>query len=91
MTNRPMYNVASAVSCRSLAIVRSLPLPGCEIPLKQTSTQLLLQANLLVFSYLMQLELFFKIGYVCTGQGGGMEQDRTKFAVLILCDDSHVT
>ena len=31
MTNPPMYNVASAVFCRSLAIVRSLPLPGCVI------------------------------------------------------------
>ena len=29
MTDPPMYNVASAVLCRSLAIVRSLPLPGC--------------------------------------------------------------
>ena len=30
MTEPPMYNVASAVFCRSLAIVRSLPLPGCD-------------------------------------------------------------
>ena len=30
MTDPPMYNVASAVLCRSLAIVRSLPLPGCN-------------------------------------------------------------
>ena len=29
MTDPPMYNVASAVFWRSLAIVRSLPLPGC--------------------------------------------------------------
>ena len=29
MTNPPMYNVASAVLYRTLAIVRSLPLPGC--------------------------------------------------------------
>ena len=29
MTDPPMYNVASAVLWRSLAIVRSLPLPGC--------------------------------------------------------------
>ena len=29
MTDPPMYNVASAIICRSLAIVRSLPLPGC--------------------------------------------------------------
>ena len=29
MTDPPMYSVASAVFCRSLAIVRSLPLPGC--------------------------------------------------------------
>ena len=29
MTDPPMYNVASAVLCRSLAIVRSPPLPGC--------------------------------------------------------------
>ena len=28
MTDPPMYNVTSAVTCRSLAIVRSLPLPG---------------------------------------------------------------
>ena len=27
VTNRPMYNIASAVTCRSLAIVWSLPLP----------------------------------------------------------------
>ena len=30
MTDTPMYNVASAVFCRSLAIVRSLQLPGCD-------------------------------------------------------------
>ena len=29
VTDPPMYNVASAVFWRSLAIVRSLPLPGC--------------------------------------------------------------
>ena len=26
-----MYNAASAVFCRSLAVVRSLPLPGCGL------------------------------------------------------------
>ena len=26
-----MYNITSAVTCRSLAIVRSLPLPGCVV------------------------------------------------------------
>ena len=31
MTDPPMYNVANAVFYRSLAIVRSLPLPGCGI------------------------------------------------------------
>ena len=31
MTDPPMYNVASAVLCCSLAIVRSLPLPGCVL------------------------------------------------------------
>ena len=30
MTDPPMYNVASAILYRSLAIVRSLPLPGCD-------------------------------------------------------------
>ena len=30
MTDPPMYNDASAVLCHSLAIVRSLPHPGCE-------------------------------------------------------------
>ena len=36
----------------------------------------------------MQLELFFKVGYVCTNpQRGGEEQDCTQFAVLILCQD----
>ena len=34
MTDPVMYNVASAILCRSLAIVRSLPLPGCDIRLK---------------------------------------------------------
>ena len=39
-------------------------------------------------SYLMQLELFFKIGYVCTIPKG-VEWNRTaQFAVLILCHDS---
>ena len=33
MTDPPMYNVASAVLCHSLAIVRSLPLPGCDLDL----------------------------------------------------------
>ena len=28
VTDPPMYNIASAVTCRSLAIVRSFPLPG---------------------------------------------------------------
>ena len=37
----------------------------------------------------MQLELFFKVRYVCTiPKGGGEEQDCTNFAVLILCHDS---
>ena len=37
----------------------------------------------------MQLELFFKVGYVCkNSQRGGAEQDRTQFAVLIQCHDS---
>ena len=31
MTDAPMYNVASAVFCRSLAIVRSLSLPECVL------------------------------------------------------------
>ena len=31
MTDPPMYNVASAVICHTLAIVWSLPLPGCDI------------------------------------------------------------
>ena len=29
VANRPMCNIASTVICRSLAIVLSLPLPGC--------------------------------------------------------------
>ena len=33
VTDPPMYNVASAVLWRSLAIVRSLPLPGCGVGL----------------------------------------------------------
>ena len=37
----------------------------------------------------MQLELFFKIRYVCKNpKGFGIEQDLTKFAVKILCGDS---
>ena len=37
----------------------------------------------------MQLELFFKVGYVCTiPKWGGKEQDCTQFAVLIQCHDS---
>ena len=37
----------------------------------------------------MQLELFFKVGNVCTTpKGGGQEQDCSQFAVLILCRDS---
>ena len=37
----------------------------------------------------MQLELFFKVGYVCTiPKGDGEVQDCTQFAVLILCHDS---
>ena len=31
VTNSPMYNIASAVTCRTLAIVLSLPLPECDI------------------------------------------------------------
>ena len=30
MTDPPMYNIASDVTCHSLAIVRSLSLPGCD-------------------------------------------------------------
>ena len=33
---------------------------------------------------MMQLELFFKVGYVCTI----LKQDCTQFAVLIQCHDS---
>ena len=37
----------------------------------------------------MQLELFFKVGYVCTiHKGGGEEQGCTQFAVLIQCHHS---
>ena len=37
----------------------------------------------------MQLELFFKVEYVCPiSQRGGEEQDCTQFAVLIQCHDS---
>ena len=37
----------------------------------------------------MQLELFFKVGYKSAhSQRGGVEQDCTQFAVLILCHDS---
>ena len=36
----------------------------------------------------MQLELFFKVGYVCTIPKGVEEQDCTQFTVLILCHDS---
>ena len=37
----------------------------------------------------MQLELFFKVGYISAhSQSGGVEQDCTQFAVLILCHDS---
>ena len=38
----------------------------------------------------MQLELFFKVGYIClhNSQRDGEEQDCTQFAVLLLCHDS---
>ena len=37
----------------------------------------------------MQLQLLFKVGYVCTiPKGGEEEQDCTQFAVLILCHNS---
>ena len=37
----------------------------------------------------MQLEMFFKVGYVCTiPKNSGEEQDCTQLAVLILCYDS---
>ena len=37
----------------------------------------------------MQLELFFKVGFVCTiPKGIGGEQNCTQFAVIILCHDS---
>ena len=40
-------------------------------------------------SYLTQPKLLLKIEYVCENfQRGGMEQDLTHFAVLILCSDS---
>ena len=38
-------------------------------------------------SYLMQLKLFFKIGYVCI-YPKGVKWNRTVIAVLILCDYS---
>ena len=40
MTDPQMYNVASAVLCRSLAIVRSHPLPGCELGVKKKDKML---------------------------------------------------
>ena len=37
----------------------------------------------------MQVELFFKVGYISAhSQRGGVEQDCTQFAALILCHDS---
>ena len=36
----------------------------------------------------MQLELSFKVGYVCTIPKGWTGQDYSQFAVLILCHDS---
>ena len=38
-------------------------------------------------SYLTQLDLFLKIGYVGTFPKGWVEQDLTQLAVIILCDD----
>ena len=37
----------------------------------------------------MQLDFFFNVGYISAhSQRGGVEQDCTLFAVLILCHDS---
>ena len=36
----------------------------------------------------MRIELFFKVGYVCTIPKGVEEQGCTQFAVLIQCHDS---
>ena len=36
----------------------------------------------------MQLELIFKVGYVCTIPKGMKRNNCTNFAVLILCHDS---
>ena len=38
--------------------------------------------------FLMQLKLFFKVGYVCTIPKGVESNRSTQFAVLILCHDS---
>ena len=56
MANPPMYNVASAVLYRTLAIVRSLPLPGCE----ETTTEI---AKLFKqrYRYHSNRKAFFKI------------------------------
>ena len=49
-----MYNIASAVTCRTLAIVRSLTLPGCGVTgaLKPTQADQCLNLH---FSFTMQL------------------------------------
>ena len=48
MTNPPMYSVASAVLYCTLAIVRSLPLPGCER--RQTISDSLIRSQILTLS-----------------------------------------
>ena len=46
VTNRPMYNISSAVTCRTLAIVRSLPLPGCDFGLLKIQVKFLINWSL---------------------------------------------
>ena len=68
MTDPPMYNVASAVLCRSLAIVRSLPLPGCAYGAYANSacpyqTRLTRVSNVSSRNDLLRLELCLQMLY----------------------------
>ena len=63
MTDPPMYNIADDVTCRSLAIVRSLPLPGCDSD--QTCFDVLIHKHLLgPFPFYIDVEDLFSVDFI---------------------------
>ena len=68
-----MYNITSAVTCRTLAIVRSLPLPGCDGygPLEKGPSTLIAGVRITGVSNVKTGSQSPPLQYIGGGGGGG--------------------